>query len=218
MHELRFNPDSVSIYIRVWKLPGVISAKHWTPTVVMKLKLIEVECRIYASVNWPFWFRQWLVAWSAPRHYLNQGWNTVAPLGTNFAENLILYSNIFIKEKAFENVVRKLAAILSRPQCVDSVVTVSTADRRYDILWVTSDNKVASYRPSAFVEWRCTAFKLHERQTQHFHLTRSYLMITSTNNDALLLQYDWRTNVLIIYEPAATRIGVSLIQTRKSRK
>ena len=42
---------------------------------------------------------------------------SIGPLGTNFNEILIeIY--IFIQENVFENVVRKMASILSRPQCV----------------------------------------------------------------------------------------------------
>ena len=48
------------------------------------------------------WFRQWLVAWPAPSHYLNQYWNIV---------NWTL-------ENGDQNVVLKMVAIMSRPQCV----------------------------------------------------------------------------------------------------
>ena len=41
------------------------------------------------------------------------------PLGTNLSEISIKFYYIFIYENAFENVVWKMAAILSRPQCVD---------------------------------------------------------------------------------------------------
>ena len=66
------------------------------------------------------WFRYWLVACSAPSHYLNQCWNIVNwtfrnKLQWNFNRN----SNIFIQVFAFENVVRKMAFILSRPQWVN---------------------------------------------------------------------------------------------------
>ena len=64
-------------------------------------------------------FRQWLVAWSAPRHYLNQCWSIVNwtlenKLQWNFNRN----SNISFLENAFESVVCEIAAILSRSQCV----------------------------------------------------------------------------------------------------
>ena len=64
-------------------------------------------------------FRKWLVACSAPSHYLNQCWNIVNwtlrnKLQWTFNRN----SNIFIQEIAFENVVCKMASILSRPQYV----------------------------------------------------------------------------------------------------
>ena len=66
------------------------------------------------------WFRQWLVAWPAPSRYLNQCWNIVNwTIGNKFQWNMNRNSYIFIQENAFENVVWKMAAILSRPQCVN---------------------------------------------------------------------------------------------------
>ena len=67
-------------------------------------------------------FRQWLVAWPAPSHYLNQCWDVVNwtlrnKLQWNFHRN----SYLFIQENAFENVVWKMTAIFSRPQCVNSL-------------------------------------------------------------------------------------------------
>ena len=61
----------------------------------------------------------WLVAWLMPSHHLNQWWDIVNwtlrnKLQWNFNRN----SYIFIKN-AFESVVCKISAILSRPQCVN---------------------------------------------------------------------------------------------------
>ena len=52
------------------------------------------------------WLRQWLVAYSAPSHCLNQCWPIVnwTP-GNKFQWNLNWNSVIFIQENAFENVV-----------------------------------------------------------------------------------------------------------------
>ena len=60
--------------------------------------------------------------WPAPSHYLNQCWNIVnkTPRNTlqwNFKRNLY----IFILENSFKSVVWKMAAILSRPQCVNII-------------------------------------------------------------------------------------------------
>ena len=77
------------------------------------------------------WFRQWLVAWSAPSHYQNQCWNIVSKTLRNklqwiFSRN----SNIFIQENAFESVVCEKAAILSRPQWVNSLLHVTRQWKR----------------------------------------------------------------------------------------
>ena len=54
-----------------------------------------------------------------PSHYLNQGWNIVNwILGPKIHWNLNRNLYIFIQENAFEIVIRKVAAILSRLQCV----------------------------------------------------------------------------------------------------
>ena len=68
------------------------------------------------------WFRSWLVAWPAPSHDLNQCWDSVNwTLGNKIQWHINRNSYIFIQENAFENVVWKIAAILSRPQCVNGL-------------------------------------------------------------------------------------------------
>ena len=58
------------------------------------------------------WFRQWLVAWPAPSHYLNQCWNIVNwTLINKLQWNLNWNSNISTQENEFENVVWKMTAI-----------------------------------------------------------------------------------------------------------
>ena len=64
------------------------------------------------------WFRWWLVAWTAPSHYLNQYWNIVNwTLRNKLQWNFNRDSHIFIQENALVNV-GKMVAILSLPQCV----------------------------------------------------------------------------------------------------
>ena len=61
----------------------------------------------------------------------NTGILLIAPWGTNFSENFNRYSNIFIRENAFENVVCEMASILIRPQCVkDAIVDLAQRERR----------------------------------------------------------------------------------------
>ena len=59
-------------------------------------------------------------SWPAPSHYLNQCWNIVNWTLRNKLQWIFnRNSYIFIHENAFENVVCEMAAILSRPQCVN---------------------------------------------------------------------------------------------------
>ena len=55
---------------------------------------------------------KWLVALSAPSHYLNQCWNVVnSTLRHKLQWNVYRNSNIFIEDNALENVVCKMASI-----------------------------------------------------------------------------------------------------------
>ena len=48
----------------------------------------------------------------------------IGPLETNFSD-ILIEIQIFIQGNAFENVVFEIAAVLSRPQCVNKIVAVS---------------------------------------------------------------------------------------------
>ena len=53
--------------------------------------------------------------------WTNAGILLIGPLQTNFSEVLIKIDIFIIQVNAFENAVWKMAAILSRPQCVNSM-------------------------------------------------------------------------------------------------
>ena len=66
-------------------------------------------------------FRQWLVACPSPSHYLIKCWNIVNwTLWNKLQWNLNRNIYILVKENAFENVVWRMATILSLPQCVET--------------------------------------------------------------------------------------------------
>ena len=52
--------------------------------------------------------------------WTNAGMLLIGPLATKFFEILIEINYIFMQEIAFWNVLWKMAAILSRPQCIDT--------------------------------------------------------------------------------------------------
>ena len=66
------------------------------------------------------WFKWWLVAGSAPNHYLNLCWLIVNwTLRNKLQGNSNRNTKLFISENAFENVVCEMAAILSRGRWVN---------------------------------------------------------------------------------------------------
>ena len=84
------------------------------------------------------WFRWWLVTYLVPSHYINQwqfivNWTIWNKLQWNFNQN----TKIFITEKSFENIVCKMATILSRPHSVrvtSRMVLVVVAWRVFAVL------------------------------------------------------------------------------------
>ena len=115
------------VQIMAWRRPG--DKPLFEPMLVSLLTHIWVKTLrpndIYMCQQTNHrWFRQWLVAWPAPSHYINHCWNIVNWVLRNKLQwNLNRNSYIFIHENAFENVVWKMAAILCRPQCVKSHIT-----------------------------------------------------------------------------------------------
>ena len=65
---------------------------------------------------WRHCLRQWLVAYSAPSHYLNQCWLIFKwTFRSTFQWNFIQNSNNFNQQNVFENVASKMASILFTP-------------------------------------------------------------------------------------------------------
>ena len=67
----------------------------------------------------------------------NPGILLIGPLGTKFSEILIEIYKSSLKKNAFENVVFKMAAILSRPQCVNTemvhVIEILSPGRQWPV-------------------------------------------------------------------------------------
>ena len=82
------------------------------------LPLVPHICVIELDQHWSRW---WLVAFSAPSHYLNQYWTIV-----NWTLRSKLQWNqnakLFIHENAYENIVCKMVAILSKGRWVNTWV------------------------------------------------------------------------------------------------
>ena len=79
----------------------------------------------HICVNEPgqHWFRWWLVAYSAPSHYLNQCWLIVNwTLRNKLQWNPNQNAKLVIQENASENIVCEKAAILSKGRCLCSII------------------------------------------------------------------------------------------------
>ena len=59
--------------------------------------------------------------------WTNDGLLLIEPLGTNFSEYLNKITKIIIQENTFENVIYKITAMLSQPQCVKNVIKIKNA-------------------------------------------------------------------------------------------
>ena len=117
-------------FLMAWRLADDIYLTQWWPSLFMHMCVTQPQWVNSLRLSDPYmhqWtnhhcFRQWLVAWQAPSHYLNQCWNIVNwTLRNKLQSNCIRNSYSIIQENAFENVVWKMAAILFWPQCVKSI-------------------------------------------------------------------------------------------------
>ena len=107
------------------KEPAMWKAPPWHDVFMFsKCCLIEADWRIYASTNWPALVQMMACAWPAlkplSKPMLGYCWTVSHKLQWNFNRK----SFYFIREKAFENVIWKMAAILSRLLCVDFTLVV----------------------------------------------------------------------------------------------
>ena len=118
------------------------SLTHWrraTHICVSKLTII-------ASDNGLSPGRRQAIIWN------NAGILSIGPLGTNFSEILVEINTFFIQENAFENVVWKMAAILSRPQCVKLSRNGRLFAKKYHP-W--DDQGMLGYSICIFTDWAC---------------------------------------------------------------
>ena len=101
------------------------------------------------DVIWHFshhWFRSWLVSCLIPSHYLNKCWLIVDwTLRNKLQWNMNQNTNIFLQGNAFKNVTCKLAAIMSRPQCINcSLITADFIDCHHIVHLVLESKSMIS--------------------------------------------------------------------------
>ena len=112
------------------------------------------------------WFRQWIVAWPVPSHYLNQYWNIVNwTLRNKFQWYINWNSNVFIQEN-----VSKMANILSRPQCVKCQNDIPLYAR------ISASTMMTKLISHITIE---LAFKQWTWETRHTHRARSWPFVWS---------------------------------------
>ena len=91
-----------------------------------------------------------------PSHYLNQCWNIllIGPLGTNFSEILIEIHTFSFKKMHLKMSFSKMAAVLSRPQCVTlsmclyellTLLGTNTKLNSHALVWVHSSSRSDEY-------------------------------------------------------------------------
>ena len=121
------------------------------------------------------WFRQWLVAYSAPSHYLNQcwviaNWTLRNKLQWNFYQN----TKLFIYENASENIVCQMAAISSTGRWVKQSPAHITPSKPYNIsysiiLYVYPMESVPTIYGNTQVINTCSC---NSHRTPYYHINR----------------------------------------------
>ena len=149
---------------RVISTGSVFIASAWWLTCTEWLQYGAVILRQLSLTHWGrvthicvsklvhLWFRLWIVAYSAPSHYLNQWWQIIIlTLGTIIKLLIIQNSNVFIKENTFENIFCEMASILSWPQYVE--ILTMTTPLTVDELWSVPVVFEVSYMHRLYNYW-----------------------------------------------------------------
>ena len=90
---------------------------------MLRVNSSPLVTHICISVSGQHWFSEWLVAYSAPSHYLNQCWLIVNwTLKNKLQRNSNKNTKLFTHENEFENVICEMAAILSRGRWVNKAL------------------------------------------------------------------------------------------------
>ena len=150
---------------------------------------------IYVWTTYQHCFRQWLVALSAPSHYLNQCWNFVnSKFGNKFQWNLKRNSCIFIYENAFQNVICEMAAILSRPQCINEpelkTICLSLDHHIHNCMWTKHWKSVTPFL-YPFNRVNNTVWYGLMLMTIYLSVIKQILFRYSS---CILFHWDWPTN------------------------
>ena len=113
-------------------------------------------------------FRQWLVACSAPSHYLNQWWLIVNwTLRNKLKWNSNQNTKLFINENTFENVAREMVVIVSKGWWVNHdilsvyilyLLIYTTLSRRLSLWAFMVQLNYKCYAHVIFVMWNSIAF------------------------------------------------------------
>ena len=117
---------------------------------------------------------------TAPSHYLNQCWNIFDwTLRNKIQWNPSQNSFIFIPENEFENVVCKMAAILSRPQCVDKHPSANESNT------VPISRLILGLRPA--------------NERQRYFVTTSLIGWVQTKNQSWIYKYIPRNRHMVCF-------------------
>ena len=130
-------------------------------------------------------------------HCLNHRWNIVNwALRDNLQWNLNWNSCIFFQGNAFENVVRKMSAILSRPQWVK--VNILSVHRVHDALTVHVATTAAVETKTPIWSW--------------FHVSMSHNILTQANSyDGSVAQIQNTCNMIFLHPSLLWKYQIELV-------
>ena len=160
-------------YVFIYRIIKIISSAFVLSCITQLLFVVLYSLRPSDAYKRRYsnhhWFRKWLVAWSAPSHYLKQCSNIVNwALWNKLQRNFIRNSYIYIHENAFENVVWKMAAILPRPRCVEMNLcfwSSNATDAILDIKWDFECHIIEQWQKNRTYIRSCTKTLLFILQT-----------------------------------------------------
>ena len=194
--------------------PGLLFTKRKTSCRQISLNLEAAGYRFRVTIST---FDRCLG--NKPSHYLIQCWNIVnRTLRNKLQWNLDQNLYIFIQVNAFENVVWKMAAILSRPQCVNQHRTLWVWEDEHANNLITNDLNTLKPRQNGrhFADYIFKRIILNENVWITSKISLKFVPKGSINNIPSLVQMmAWRRpGDKPLSEPTMARLSTDICVTR----
>ena len=130
--------NNSQIFVGQWHhVDGLVQERRNSSALAMELSLFCTNRSIWCHKSWSILVQVMAFCWTLPSHYLNQCLHLQWTFRNRLQWNLHPNTKLGSQDYAFENIICKMSAFLSRSQCVNQVwkLVVNKAEAQTNIGW-----------------------------------------------------------------------------------